>query len=246
MRTKQIATLIIPLALLGCLFYWQFGHELTLANLKSSRHLLQSYCNAYPVRTMLLYFLFYIIITTLSFPGAIVVTLAGGALFGLGMGSLLVSFASSIGSTLAFYGARLLLRRPLRKRFASQLQRLDREMAEDGAAYLFMLRLVPVFPFFVVNLLMALTKIRGWTFYWVSQLGMLPCTLLMVNAGTQLASISKISDIFSLPVLLSLVLLGLLPLLTHQAKRIWHKKHPGQLVQADPANDETLQTVQSV
>ena len=159
------------------------------------------------------YFLLYLLITALSLPGATVMTLAGGAIFGLWTGLLVVSFASSIGATLAFLVSRYLLRDWVQGRFGSSLEAINRGIEKDGAFYLFALRLVPAFPFFIINLVMGLMPIRTWTFYWVSQLGMLPGTLVYVNAGTQLARLESPSDILSLPLILSFALLALLPFL---------------------------------
>lgn len=144
-------------------------------------------------------------------------TLAGGALFGLGVGTLLVSFASSIGATLAFLASRFLFRDWVQGRYGERLAAINKGMEKDGAFYLFTLRLVPVLPFFVMNLLMGLTPIKTRTFYWVSQVGMLAGTLVYVNAGTQLACIDSLSGILCPGLLGSFVLLGILPLL---AKRL--------------------------
>ena len=163
------------------------------------------------------YFLIYVAVTALSLPGAAVMTLAGGALFGLGIGTLLVSFASSIGATLAFLVSRFLLRDWVQARYGERLGAINPGMEKDGAFYLFTLRLVPVFPFFIINLLMGLTPIRTRTFYWVSQVGMLAGTLVYVNAGTQLARLDSLSGILSPGLLASFALLGVFPLL---AKRL--------------------------
>lgn len=224
MRTQRLAILIFLFACSGLLFYLQYHQVLTFANLKSSRHLMESYYHAYPVRTMVLYFLGYTLLTALSFPGAAIASLAGGALFGLATGCVLVSFATSIGSTFAFLSARYVLGDHIRQRYARQLRTIDEGMARDGIAYLFILRLIPLFPFFIVNLLMAVTQIRTWTFYWVSQLGMLACTVLFVNAGTQLAHLQSLGEIFSLRVIISLILLSILPLASQFGLR-WLRRH---------------------
>jgi pyruvate/2-oxoglutarate dehydrogenase complex dihydrolipoamide dehydrogenase (E3) component/uncharacterized membrane protein YdjX (TVP38/TMEM64 family) len=160
-----------------------------------------------------IYFLIYIAVTALSLPGAVIMTLAGGALFGLWTGLLLVSFASSIGATLAFLASRFLLRDWVQDRFGNRLAAINAGMAKDGAFYLFTLRLVPVFPFFIINLVMGLTPIKTRTFYWVSQVGMLAGTAVYVNAGTQLAQLEGLSGILSPGLLGSFVLLGIFPLL---------------------------------
>jgi pyruvate/2-oxoglutarate dehydrogenase complex dihydrolipoamide dehydrogenase (E3) component/uncharacterized membrane protein YdjX (TVP38/TMEM64 family) len=184
----------------------------TLDAIKGSQAALTAWRDAQPLTAALAFFAVYVAMAALSIPGATVLTLAAGALFGLGWGTLIVSFASSIGATLAFLVARWLLHDWVQARFADRLKALNAGIAKDGAFYLFTLRLVPVLPFFVVNLAMGLTPIRPRTFYWVSQLGMLAATVVYVNAGTQLANITSLSGIVSPGVLGSLVLLGLFPL----------------------------------
>jgi len=152
--------------------------------------------------------------TAASIPGAAILTLAGGALFGLLNGTILVSFASTIGALFAFLVSRYFLHDFVQNKFTDRLQTINKKIEKEGAFYLLFLRLVPVFPFFLINLVMALTPIRAWTFYWVSQLGMLPATIIYVNAGTQIAKISSIKDIASPSLLIALTLLGLLPLIT--------------------------------
>ena len=205
------------LALLGLLvgLYLAFdvGQYLDFAYLKARQQDLQNLYQAHPWQMLAGYFLLYLLITALSLPGATVMTLAGGAIFGLWTGLLVVSFASSIGATLAFLVSRYLLRDWVQGRFGVSLEVINRGIEKDGAFYLFALRLVPAFPFFIINLVMGLMPIRTWTFYWVSQLGMLPGTLVYVNAGTQLARLESPSDILSLPLILSFALLALLPFL---------------------------------
>ena len=163
------------------------------------------------------YFAIYVIVTALSLPGATILTLAGGALFGLLAGTAIVSFASTIGATLAFLVSRFLLHDLVQHRFGDKLKAINDGVARDGAFYLFTLRLVPLFPFFLINLLMGITPIRAGTFYWVSQVGMLAGTIVYVNAGTRLAAIDSPAGILSPALLLSFALLGLFPLI---AKRI--------------------------
>jgi pyruvate/2-oxoglutarate dehydrogenase complex dihydrolipoamide dehydrogenase (E3) component/uncharacterized membrane protein YdjX (TVP38/TMEM64 family) len=157
------------------------------------------------------FFAIYVILTALSVPGAVILTLAAGAIFGVATGTLVVSFASSIGATLAFLASRYLFHDAVQTRFGARLRSVNEGVARDGAFYLFSLRLVPVFPFFAVNLLMGLTPIRTWTYYWISQVGMLLGTVVYVNAGTQLARIEALSDIASPGLLASFAALGLLP-----------------------------------
>ncbi len=205
-------TLVIAVAvLIAAFFALDLNQYLTLEYLKTSQNHFAEWLEQCPLLVILGFFALYILVTALSLPGAAVMTIAGGALFGLGLGTLLVSFASSIGATLAFLVARFLLRDSIKKRFGKKLEALNKGVEKDGAFYLFTLRLVPVFPFFVINLVMALTPIRTWTFYWVSQLGMLAGTIVYVNAGTRLANIDSPSDIASPGLILSFVLLAIFP-----------------------------------
>ena len=206
-----VAALVILFFALG------LNQYLTLEGLKQSRDTLAAYYLQYPWALIAAYFAAYVLITALSVPGATVMTLAGGALFGLYTGSVIVSFASSIGATLAFLASRYLLRDAVQRRFGDRLAAINAGMLKEGALYLFSLRLVPLFPFFVINLAMGLTPLRTWTFYWVSQFGMLAGTLVYVNAGTRLAEIQRLSDILSPGLLASFALLGVFPLL---AKKI--------------------------
>jgi uncharacterized membrane protein YdjX (TVP38/TMEM64 family) len=208
---------IIIVILIGTFFYFDLQQFLTLDNLKSQQETIISYRNDHPFLTAAVYALVYIAITGLSLPGATILTLAGGAVFGLLWGTLIVSFASSIGATLAFLAARFLFRDAVIARFGHQLKEIDTGMVRDGAFYLFTLRLVPLIPFFVINLVMGLTALKTHTFYWVSQLGMLAGTLVYVNAGTQLAKIETLSGILSPALVGAFALLGVFPII---AKKI--------------------------
>jgi pyruvate/2-oxoglutarate dehydrogenase complex dihydrolipoamide dehydrogenase (E3) component/uncharacterized membrane protein YdjX (TVP38/TMEM64 family) len=213
---KKLGLLLIA-ALIVVFFAFDLDRFLTLDALKSGQATFAAWYDASPWVVVGAYLLLYVAVTALSLPGAAVMTLAGGALFGLWVGTLLVSFASSIGATLAFLVSRWLLRDWVQGRYGERLAAVNAGMAKDGAFYLFTLRLVPVFPFFVINLLMGLTPIKTRTFYWVSQLGMLAGTLVYVNAGTQLARLDSLSGILSPGLLASFALLGVFPLL---AKRL--------------------------
>ena len=193
--------------------HFDLGSLLTLDALKGSRDALVAQFRLSPAAFAGAFFALYVAVAALSLPGAAVMTLAAGAIFGLGLGLLLVSFASSIGATLAFLTARYLLRDTVQARFGARLGPINEGMRRDGAWYLLTLRLVPVFPFFLVNLLVGLTPIAATRFYWVSQLGMLAGTAVYVNAGTQLAGISRLADVLSPPLLLSFALLGVFPLI---------------------------------
>jgi uncharacterized membrane protein YdjX (TVP38/TMEM64 family) len=212
MTTLQIRLLAVIALAIGAFFLFDIDQWLTLERFKAEYARLIGYRDAHPLLITLAYAGIYIAVTGLSLPGATVLTLAGGALFGLVWGTLIVSFASSIGATLAFLAARFLFRDTVKSRFGDRLAAIDAGLAKDGPYYLFTLRLVPLFPFFVINLLMGLTAIKTFTFYWVSQLGMLAGTVVYVNAGTQLAKIDSLSGILSPPLVGAFVLLGLFPL----------------------------------
>lgn len=206
--------LFLLVALFIALFFGLgLDRYLTLDMLKASHETLKETRLGDPWLFAVAYVALYVLVTALSLPGAAIMTLAGGALFGLWIGTLLISFASSIGAVLAFLVSRYLLRDTVQSRFGDRLKAINEGMDRDGALYLFTVRLVPVFPFFLVNLLMGLTSIRTITFYWVSQVGMVAGTLVYVNAGTQLAHIDSLSDIASPTLMLSFALLGLFPLL---------------------------------
>lgn len=214
MAQLRIILLIGIAIIFGAFFYLDLQQLLTLDSLKSQHENILHYRNSHPVFAAVIFGLIYIAVTGLSLPGATLLTLAGGAVFGFLWGSLIVSFASSIGATLAFLAARFLFRDLVNAKFTHQLKEIEVGFAKDGAFYLFSLRLVPLIPFFVINLLMGLTSIKAWTFYWVSQLGMFAGTLVYVNAGTQLNRIDSLSNILS-PVLVgSFALLGIFPLIT--------------------------------
>lgn len=212
--SKKLGRWTLVLLLLGAVsafFYFDLGRFLSFEQLKNSKDALLTYTAQHPTQSFLLYFLIYVISTALSFPGAAVLTLAGGFLFGLGWGLLIVSFASTIGATLAFLASRFLLRDFVQNRFGDRLKSINEGVKKEGGFYLFTLRLLPIFPFFVVNLVMGLTPIRTWTYYWVSQVGMLPGTFVYVNAGTQLGQLENLSGILSPSLVLSFLALGLLP-----------------------------------
>jgi len=187
---------------------------LTLENLQARHQALLLYCQQAPRQSAALYFILYVLVTTLSLPGAALLTLLGGALFGLWPGILLVSFAATLGATLAMLVSRYLLRDWVQHRFAGQMRTVNDGVARDGAFYLFALRLMPLFPFFVVNLLAGVTRLGVWRYWWVSQLGMLPGAIVYLNAGHQLGQITSLHDILSPGVVFAFTLLGLLPLIT--------------------------------
>lgn len=199
------------LAVIGAFFALGWHRYLSLDNLQSHRAMLSAAVAAHPVASATVYFVAYVAMAGLSLPGATILTLAGGAIFGFGWGLLLVSFASTLGATLAFLFARFLLRESVRRRFGARLAPIDAGMRRDGAFYLFAVRLVPAFPFFVVNLLMGLTPIRVGTYYWVSQVGMLPATVVYVYAGTQIGQLTTLAGILSPGLVGAFVLLAAFP-----------------------------------
>lgn len=197
---------------LGLIFYYDLASYLSLDSLKNNSRYLEELYRSNQVLFFVGYFSLYVITIALSIPGATVLTLAAGAFFGLATGLVLVSFASTIGATLAFLVSRFLFQDWVELRFGRRLKSFNEGLEKEGAFYLFSLRLIPIFPFFMINLLMGLTPLRTWTFYWVSQLGMLPGTLVYVNAGTQLAQIKSLSEVASPSLLISFALIGILPL----------------------------------
>jgi pyruvate/2-oxoglutarate dehydrogenase complex dihydrolipoamide dehydrogenase (E3) component/uncharacterized membrane protein YdjX (TVP38/TMEM64 family) len=211
MQLKRLALILLFALALAAWFVLDLGQYLTLDTLKAQRAAIDAYYQDNPVLVMAAFFVVYVTVTALSVPGAAIMTLAAGAIFGVATGTLLVSFASSIGATLAFLASRYLFHDAVQARFGARLRGINEGMARDGAFYLFSLRLVPAFPFFMVNLVMGLTPIRTWTYYWVSQVGMLLATIVFVNAGTQLARIEALSDIASPGLLASFAALGLMP-----------------------------------
>ena len=215
MKSTTINKILIVLAVLALILLFRvlhLDHYLTLSYLKASR---EQFAQAYAERTVLViacYVLIYVVATALSLPGAVILTLAGGALFGLVTGTIVISFASTVGATLACLVSRYLLRDWVQARFGDKLQRINEGMEQEGGWYLFTLRLIPVFPFFIINLAMGLTRIKISTYYWVSQLGMLPATIVYVNAGKELGKVETLAGILSPSLIISFVLLGLFPI----------------------------------
>jgi pyruvate/2-oxoglutarate dehydrogenase complex dihydrolipoamide dehydrogenase (E3) component/uncharacterized membrane protein YdjX (TVP38/TMEM64 family) len=216
MRLQKLLLLLLLLLAVGLFFAFDLGQYLNLQTLKAQQAAIADFRAEHPATAIAIYFVLYVLTTALSLPGAVLLTLAGGAVFGLLWGTLIISFASTIGATLAFLISRFLLRDWVKARFGQRLQAIDDGIRREGAFYLFTLRLVPVFPFFLVNLLLGLTGMRARTFYWVSQIGMLAGTVVYVNAGTQLAKIDSLSGIVSPALLGSFALLGIFPLLARK------------------------------
>ncbi|KHD06845.2 pyridine nucleotide-disulfide oxidoreductase [Candidatus Thiomargarita nelsonii] len=192
-------------------FVFDLQQYLSLENFQTQRTDIVNFYEGHPWQTILIFFAIYVVVTGLSLPGAALLTLIAGAIFGVLDGTIMVSFASTIGATLAFLVSRYLFKDFVQERFKSQLGPINRGVEKDGAFYLFALRLVPAFPFFVINLVMALTPIKTWRFYWISQIGMLVGTIVYVNAGTQIGQLESLGGILSPTLLLSFVLLGIFP-----------------------------------
>jgi uncharacterized membrane protein YdjX (TVP38/TMEM64 family) len=223
-KMPRLLLIMLIITLISIWFSFDLGQFLTLDYFKNQQANIEVWKSDNPMIAVASFAAIYITVAALSLPGAAILTLAGGAIFGLLWGTVIVSFASTIGATLAFFVSRSLLHDWVQTRFGDKLKTINEGVEKDGAFYLFTLRLVPLFPFFVINLLMGLTPIRARTFYWVSQTGMLAATLVYVNAGTQLAQIESLQGILSPELLISFILLGLFPLLAQKALTLF-KQH---------------------
>ena len=217
MKRNQIILVAAVVVLAALFFAFDLQRYLSLEFLQAQRSAAVEIHQANPWLTSLGFLAMYVAVTGLSLPGAAILTLAAGAIFGLALGTVIVSFASTIGATLAFLLARYLLRDAVQRRFEKQLGPINEGVRKDGAFYLFALRLVPAFPFFAINLAMGLTPLRVWTFFWVSQVGMLAGTLVYVNAGQQIGQLESLAGILSPTLILSFALLGLFPLIAKKA-----------------------------
>lgn len=215
MNSRLLKKIIIVLIIAGCIaafFIFDLNKYFTLSYIKESRENFYTFYADNRVLTVSMYMLLYIAITALSLPGATIMTLGGGALFGFVIALTAVSFASTIGATLACFVSRYLLRGWVEEKFGDKLSVINRGLEKEGIFYLFMLRLIPAFPFFMINLLMGLTRIKLTTFYWVSQVGMFAGTAVYVNAGKELGKIDSLSGILSPGLIISFVILGIFPL----------------------------------
>jgi pyruvate/2-oxoglutarate dehydrogenase complex dihydrolipoamide dehydrogenase (E3) component/uncharacterized membrane protein YdjX (TVP38/TMEM64 family) len=227
MQKKKLIVFALLAAAVVAFIAFDLGRYLSLSDLKSRQAALAAWYGERPLLVAAVFFAAYVAVTAASLPGAAIMTLAAGALFGVVAGTVIVSFASSVGATLAFLSARHLLGDWVRARLGGRLAEIDKGLEKDGGFYLFTLRLVPLVPFFAINLLMGLTRMKAWTFYWVSQLGMLLGTVVYVNAGTQLGRVESLSGILSPALIGSFVLLGFFPLLARrlvnaaQARRVY-------------------------
>ncbi len=216
MKRNQIILVATIIALVALFFYLDLQRFLSLEFMQAQRSAAVAWHQASPWLSSIGFLVGYVAITGLSLPGAAILTLAAGAIFGLALGTVIVSFASSLGATLAFLLARYLLRDLVQRRFEKQLGPINEGVRKDGAFYLFALRLVPAFPFFAINVAMGLTPLRVWPFYWVSQVGMLAGTLVYVNAGQQIGQLDSLAGVLSPSLIVSFVLLGLFPLIARK------------------------------
>jgi len=228
-----VVALVVVFKILGLERYF------SLSYLKTSQESFTTLYSQHQALVIGAYMFIYIVVTALSLPGAAVLTLAGGALFGFVVGTIVVSFASTIGATLACFVSRFLLREWVQKKFGEKLQSINKGIEDEGAFYLFTMRLIPVFPFFVINLVMGLTKMSLRTFYWVSQLGMLPGTMVYINAGKELAKIDSLSGILSPSLLISFAILGLFPITVKKLMK-WYRTKKGRPQEITAAEESTV------
>jgi uncharacterized membrane protein YdjX (TVP38/TMEM64 family) len=227
MKRTHINKIIIIVIIIGLVVLFRIfnlGDYLTLSYIKESQAGFQQLYSEHAIAVIAAYSFIYILVTSLSLPGAAIMTLAGGALFGLVTGTIVVSFASTIGATLACFVSRFILRDWVQGKFGDKLKTVNAGIEKEGAFYLFTLRLIPVFPFWLINLVMGLTKIRLLTFLWVSQIGMLPGTIVYVNAGKELAKIDSLGGILSPGLIISFVILGLFPLIAKKGLAFYKGK----------------------
>jgi uncharacterized membrane protein YdjX (TVP38/TMEM64 family) len=226
-NAKKLAVVGVLVALVAAFFAFDLGQYFTLEYIKSSQAEFRALYEQNTFTVLAVFFLIYVVVTAASLPGAAIMTLLAGALFGLWVGLIVVSFASSIGATLAAFVARFVLRDSIQNKFGDKLGKFNEGIEREGAFYLFTLRLVPIFPFFLINLVMGLTKMGLGTFYWVSQLGMLPGTVVYVNAGKELGKIEQLGDIASPGLILSFVALGIFPIAAKKTLA-WYRKKSGK------------------
>ncbi|ATH06789.1 pyridine nucleotide-disulfide oxidoreductase [Halobacteriovorax marinus] len=223
-NSLKITLLLFIIALFAITYKFNLTQYLSIDFLKENREALLEYYRLNPSKTIISYFLIYTLSTALSIPGAVILTLGGGAIFGTFKGTLIVSFASTIGATLSFLAARFLLRDFVQNKFHTTLDKINRGIEKDGHLYLLSLRLIPAFPFFLINLLMGLTKIKMLTYFFISQIGMLLGTLIYVNAGSQLSTINSANEVFQAKTILSFSLLAIFPFLAKKLMNVIRKK----------------------
>ncbi|UCE79220.1 MAG: TVP38/TMEM64 family protein [Nitrospiraceae bacterium] len=221
---KKIAIVIVIIGLVAAFKIFNLGDYLSLSYIKESQMKFETLYNENKVPVIAGFMVIYILVTSLSLPGAAVMTLAAGALFGILTGTIIVSFASTIGATIACFVARFILRDWIQGKFGDKLKTVNEGIEKEGAFYLLTLRLIPIFPFWLINLVMGLTKMPLKTFFVVSQIGMLAGTIVYVNAGKELAKIESLSGILSPTLIFSFVLLGLFPLVTKKLLGLYKKR----------------------
>jgi uncharacterized membrane protein YdjX (TVP38/TMEM64 family) len=221
---KKVAIVILVIGLFALFKILHLDQYLTLTYIKASQGKFALLYAEHTVVVVAAYTVVYILVTSLSLPGAAVLTIAGGAIFGLWTGTLIVSFASTIGATIACSVSRFLLRDWVQSRFTDKISRINNEIEKEGAFYLFTLRLIPIFPFWIINLVIGVTKISLFTFYWISQVGMLPGTIVYINAGKELAKIESISGMLSPSLIFSFVLLGLFPITVKKLMALYRSR----------------------
>lgn len=225
MTAPKLALLVVLAIAIGSLIWFGLHDYLTLETIQNQRLVILDFYHQNQLLTVIAFFAFYVVYTGLSLPGAAPLTLLAGALMGFGLGVFVVSFASTLGATSACLLSRYLFRDVVQRRLSTTLDKVNNGIQEDGTFYLFALRLVPVFPFFAVNLVMGLTRMRIWTFWWVSQLGMLAGTAVFVNAGRELGKINQLSDVLSPTLIVSFTILGLLPVVAKKVVEIVRERH---------------------
>jgi len=223
-HVNKITIILIVIGLIAAFRIFHLDNYLSLSYVKESRDKFEMLFVENRVAVIAVYVAIYLLVTTLSLPGAAVLGLAAGSLFGLLTGTVVVSFASSIGATLACAVSRFILRDWVQKKFGERLKTVNEGIEKEGAFYLFTLRLIPIFPFWLINLIMGITKMPLKTYYWVSQVGMLPGTIIFVNAGKEIAKIDSLSGVLSPGLILSFVLLGLFPITTKKILALYNRE----------------------
>jgi len=224
MNFKKIILISTVLILFSSYFYFDLGNFLSLGYIKESQNSFQSHYLENPITTLLIFFIIYTLITAVSFPGAAVLTLLAGALFGIVVGTIVVSFASTIGATIAMLFSRYMFHDYVKEKLKKSYKKINDGIKKEGAFYLFTLRLVPIFPFFLINIAMGLTNMKLWTYYWISQIGMFAGTIVYVNAGSQLSNINSLSGILSFNIIVSFVILGVFPYIAKKSIEIYKNK----------------------
>ena len=226
--SKKAGIVLAILAVIVSFWYFELGKYLTLSYIKESQERFQTLYQGNRALVIASYMGIYILVTALSLPGAAVLTLAGGALFGLLVGTIVVSFASTIGATLACFVSRFILRDWVQGKFGNKLSVINEGIEREGAFYLFTMRLIPAIPFFAINLVMGLTKIPLITFFWVSQIGMFAGTIVYINAGKELAKIDSLAGILSPGLIISFVILGVFPIMVKKLMEAYRKRFKGE------------------